>query len=177
MPATDHLGGADAFQAAHRSRSGLQPTVIALQLGCWRNVAGRKRRHHAAARDAHPFSRAIRSISATVVWSTGGRPKRSSRSASPARPPPPPPPPSSGSERGATWCGSADRPAASIIRYRGVMRAVSPIGRMVSPRVRLTGPCGSESRIRRQTAERARVASVVANRSPMQFWGPSPKGK
>ena len=28
MPATDNLGGADAFQAAHRSRSGLQPTVI-----------------------------------------------------------------------------------------------------------------------------------------------------
>jgi hypothetical protein len=64
-------------------------------------------------------------------------------------------------------CGSADRPAASIIRYRGVMQAVSPVGRMVSPRVRLTGPCGSESWIRRQTAERARVASVVANRSPM----------
>jgi hypothetical protein len=28
MPATDHLGAADAFQAAHRSRSGLQPAVI-----------------------------------------------------------------------------------------------------------------------------------------------------
>ena len=28
MPATDNLGGADAFQAAHRSRSGLQPAVI-----------------------------------------------------------------------------------------------------------------------------------------------------
>jgi hypothetical protein len=28
MSATDSLGGADAFQAAHRSRSGLQPAVI-----------------------------------------------------------------------------------------------------------------------------------------------------
>jgi hypothetical protein len=28
MPATDKLGGADAFQAAHRSRSGPQPAVI-----------------------------------------------------------------------------------------------------------------------------------------------------
>jgi hypothetical protein len=28
MPATDNLGGADAFQAAHRSGSGLQPPVI-----------------------------------------------------------------------------------------------------------------------------------------------------
>ena len=28
MPAADHLRGADAFQAAHRSRSGLQPAVI-----------------------------------------------------------------------------------------------------------------------------------------------------
>jgi hypothetical protein len=28
MPATDQLGGADAFQAAHRSRAGLQPAVI-----------------------------------------------------------------------------------------------------------------------------------------------------
>ena len=28
MPATDNLRGADAFQAAHRSRSGLQPGMI-----------------------------------------------------------------------------------------------------------------------------------------------------
>ena len=35
MPATDNFGGADAFQAAHRSRSGLQPAVI-----CFNRVVG-----------------------------------------------------------------------------------------------------------------------------------------
>ena len=35
MPATDNLGGADALQAAHRSRSSLQPAVI-----CFNRVVG-----------------------------------------------------------------------------------------------------------------------------------------
>jgi hypothetical protein len=68
-------------------------------------------------------------------------------------------------------CSAARWYPSGLGGYRGVMWAVSPTGRMVSPRVRWAGPCESERRTRRQTAESARVASMVANRSPIDDAG------